>query len=69
MFRSAYSGGGVFERFNIVRQHFEAPKPAGPRGKLVISRLGFGESRLAARTASIKFVLEGEEEYVVDGLL
>jgi AraC-like DNA-binding protein len=67
MFESAYSGGGVFERFNIVTNHVESPKPTGPRGKLVLSSLQSGETRLAARTASIKFVLEGEEEYEVDG--
>jgi AraC-like DNA-binding protein len=57
----------VFERFNIVRQHGAPPRPAGPRGKLVLSSLSFGESRIAARNTSIKFVLEGEEEYLVDG--
>lgn len=67
MFESAYSEGGVFDRFHIVKEHFESPRPTGPRGKLVLSSIRFGESRLAARTASIKFVLQGEEEYEVDG--
>ena len=67
MFESAYSEGGLFDRFHIVHDHFETPRPTGPRGKLVLSSIRFGESRLAARTASIKFVLEGEEEYEVDG--
>ena len=67
MFKTANSAVAGFDRFSLVTAHIEAPRPAGPRGKLVLSKLRGGESWLAARTASVKFVLEGEEEYEVDG--
>jgi AraC-like DNA-binding protein len=67
MIETANSAAVSLDRFAVVTRHVETPRPAGPRGKLVLSSLHGGETRLAARTASVKFVLEGEEEYDIDG--
>lgn len=53
--------------FRHLSEHLEAPSQAAPAGRLVLSNLPFGESLIAAHGPSIKFVLEGEEEYEVDG--
>lgn len=67
MIEPANSQPDVLDHFAMVTQHAEAAKPTGPRGKLVLSSLSAGETRIAARTTSLKFVLDGEEEYEVDG--
>lgn len=53
--------------FAEVTQHRDHPAPAPTGGRVVLSRLGAGESVIAAPCPSIKFVLEGEERYRVDG--
>ncbi len=67
MIETANLAAVSLDRFAVVTRHADTPRPAGPRGKLVLSKLQGGETRLAARTASVKFVLEGEEEYDIDG--
>ncbi|RHW18491.1 AraC family transcriptional regulator [Sphingomonas gilva] len=48
-------------------KHVDTPAPAVPDGKVVVSRLGSGESRILCSLTSIKLVLEGEEIHEVDG--
>src|SRR6185295_14842637 len=53
--------------FAHVRAHITA-RPAGcPDGRVVISTMGRGDSPIYCATPSLKFVLEGEERYEVDG--
>lgn len=42
-------------------------QPAPPAGRLVVSRLGGGESLVVADAPALKIVLEGEEIHEVDG--
>ncbi|PZQ65708.1 MAG: hypothetical protein DI570_00990 [Phenylobacterium zucineum] len=53
--------------FAEVTEHRDHPAPAPVGGRVVLSRLGAGESVIAAPSPSIKFVLHGEERYRVDG--
>lgn len=43
------------------------PKVSGPDGRLVFSQLGRGEAPIFCATPCVKFVMEGEERYRVDG--
>lgn len=47
--------------------HVAVPGPPVADGKLVVSKLGSGESRILCALTSIKLVLEGEEIHEVDG--
>lgn len=53
--------------FSLMDRHLDAPRPARRNGRVVLSRLPAGRSVIAAPAASVKFVLEGEEAYEVDG--
>lgn len=53
--------------FSLLEDQIEAPREMPRDGKLVLSRLGAGESMIAAPTPSLKFVIEGEEVYEADG--
>lgn len=50
-----------------MERHGEAVATTSEHGRVVSSRLSPGESRIPAVRPSIKFVLEGEERYEVDG--
>lgn len=52
-------------RFCVVEKHAEAINPADGHSRLVLSRLSRGESPIYCATPAIKFVLQGEERYVV----
>lgn len=49
------------------RQHLDAPRADAPDGRLVLSQLPAGRSRIARRALSVKVVLQGEERYVFGG--
>jgi AraC-like DNA-binding protein len=53
--------------FAHVTEHRDTPAPLPLGGRVVLSRLGAGESLIGAPSLSIKFVLEGEERYRIDG--
>jgi AraC-like DNA-binding protein len=53
--------------FGHVRAHITARPPGGPDGRVVLSALGRGDSPIYCATPAVKFVLEGEERYEVDG--
>ena len=53
--------------FTLLESQIEAPSEMPREGKLVLSRLGAGESIIAAPVPSLKMVLEGEEVYEADG--
>ncbi|MGF1549126.1 MAG: helix-turn-helix domain-containing protein [Sphingomonadaceae bacterium] len=53
--------------FAIMERHAEAARLNGAAGSVIFSRLGRGESAIAADAVGIKFVLDGEELYEVDG--
>ena len=53
--------------FSVMDQHLDAPRQPNPIGKLVLSKLKPGSSVLGAPAPSLKLVLEGEENYEVDG--
>ena len=53
--------------FSLLESQIEAPRPPAEGGRLVLSRLGAGESLIAAPTPSLKMVIEGEEVYEADG--
>lgn len=53
--------------FNELSNHIEGRATAAPRGRVVLSQLPRGRSRLVASEASVKFVLDGEGVYEVDG--
>jgi AraC-like DNA-binding protein len=47
--------------------HGEAPRLPPGGGAVILSRLGAGRGRIRAAAASVKYVLEGEELYEIDG--
>lgn len=49
-----------------MNAHGEAAPPA-PAGKIVVSRLGPGESRILSLLPAVKLVIEGEEIHEIDG--
>jgi len=53
--------------FTVMEEHLEQPRPFLGEGKLVLSRLRPGRSMIGAPVPSVKMVLEGEENYEVDG--
>ncbi len=54
--------------FSLVQQHAEQVRQGDPGGRLVLSKMHRGESRVFCATPSLKYVLEGEERYLVDGV-
>jgi AraC-like DNA-binding protein len=54
-------------QFGHVSAHITARPPGCPDGRVVLSALGRGDSPIYCATPSLKFVLEGEERYEVDG--
>lgn len=50
----------------LMNAHCEATPPA-PAGKIVVSRLGPGESRILSLLPAVKLVIEGEEIHEIDG--
>jgi AraC-like DNA-binding protein len=53
--------------FILMERHIDAPRAPSGDARLVLSRLGAGRSVIAAPGPSIKFVLEGDEAYEIDG--
>src|ERR1044071_1948836 len=53
--------------FGHVSAHITSRPPGCPDGRVVLSALGRGDSPIYCATPSLKFVLEGEERYEVDG--
>ena len=53
--------------FAVMEQHLEGPREPLASGKLVLSRLKPGRSVIGAPAPSLKLVVEGEENYEVDG--
>lgn len=53
--------------FALMEEHLEQPRVPFPGGKVVLSRLGPGRSMIGAPVPSVKMVLEGEENYEIDG--
>jgi len=53
--------------FGHVRAHITSRPAGGPEGRVVLSALGRGDSPIYCATPAVKFVLEGEERYEVDG--
>jgi AraC-like DNA-binding protein len=53
--------------FLHVREHGEGTRLAHRRGTVVLSRLEGGRSAIRALAPSLKYVLEGEEVYRIDG--
>ncbi|MBV8687644.1 MAG: helix-turn-helix transcriptional regulator [Alphaproteobacteria bacterium] len=53
--------------FLLMSQHGEAARLPMPRGTVVLSRLGGGRSAVRALAPSVKYVLQGEEVYRIDG--
>ncbi len=54
-------------RFALMEEHLEQPRAPISGGKLVLSRLAPGRSMIGAPVPSVKMVLDGEENYEVDG--
>ncbi len=55
--------------FSIMDGHLDAPRAPAPEGRVVFSRLPRGESAIVAAATSMKYVLEGEERYEIDGVI
>lgn len=53
--------------FFLMENHGEGTRLPLRSGTVVLSRLGSGRSRLRALAPSVKYVLEGEEMYEIDG--
>lgn len=53
--------------FGHVSAHITARPAGSPEGRVVLSALGRGDSPIYCATPALKFVLEGEERYEVDG--
>jgi len=53
--------------FGHVRAHITSRPPGCPDGRVVLSAMGRGDSPIYCATPALKFVLEGEERYEVDG--
>jgi len=53
--------------FGHVRAHITSRPPGCPDGRVVLSALGRGDSPIYCATPAVKFVLDGEERYEVDG--
>lgn len=53
--------------FALMEEHLERPRAPAAAGKLVLSRLAPGRSMIGSAAPSVKMVLEGEENYEVDG--
>ena len=56
--------GAVFAH---VSQHTAAPGETPSGGRVVLSQIGRGDSAIYCGTPSLKYVLEGEERYEIDG--
>jgi len=52
---------------NLMTQHGEVIREPAPTGNVFLSRLGAGASRIVALAPSVRFVLQGEEHYNIDG--
>ena len=55
--------------FNRVESLPTEVKLTGPEGRVVLSQLGRGDAPIYCATPCLKFVLEGEERYEVEGRL
>lgn len=53
--------------FALMEEHLEQPRAPIAGGKVVLSRLAPGRSMIGAAVPSVKMVLDGEENYEVDG--
>lgn len=53
--------------FGHVRAHITSRPPGCPDGRVVLSALGRGDSPIYCATPALKFVVDGEERYEVDG--
>lgn len=53
--------------FALMEEHLEQPRSPVASGKLVLSRLRPGRSMIGSAVPSVKMVLDGEENYEVDG--
>ena len=53
--------------FLCMTQHGEGSRMPLKSGTVVLSRLGAGRSRMRALAPSVKYVLQGEEVYEIDG--
>ncbi|MFL6844188.1 MAG: helix-turn-helix domain-containing protein [Allosphingosinicella sp.] len=54
-------------KFGHVSAHITSRPPGCPDGRVVLSTMGRGDSPIYCATPALKFVLEGEERYEVDG--
>jgi AraC-like DNA-binding protein len=57
----------IAPEFHIMEQHNQARRDVPGGGKVVLSQLPRGTSLIGAPAASLKLVLDGEENYEVDG--
>jgi len=55
--------------FSVVLNLPSEVRASGPEGRVVFSQLSYGDAPIYCATPSLKFVLEGEERYEVDGRL
>ena len=53
--------------FSLMEEHLEQPRVPFADGKVVLSRLTPGCSMIGAPVPSVKMVLDGEENYQIDG--
>jgi AraC family transcriptional regulator len=54
---------------NMMTHHGEVVRHPAPKGDVFLSRLGAGSSRIVALAPSVRYVLQGEEHYNIDGRL
>jgi len=52
-----------------MTRHGEVVRPPAPEGNVFLSRLGAGSTRIIALAPCVRFVLQGEEHYNIDGRL
>ena len=54
-------------QFEFMDRHTAAARAGSPGGTVIFSRLPAGRSSITAHAPSLKFVLLGEETYIIDG--
>lgn len=63
------SNHGGRRPLNLMTQHGEVVRHPSAMGNVFLSRLTSGSSRILALAPSVRFVLQGEEHYNIDGRL